>query len=113
VEQVVATPQRGGALVRFDVERVADVRGTLLIASGAGRSVPAFGEIAAAGQSSPIGAHGEFWLERVPAGRYEAVVDYRGGSCRFELNVPAGATGAIDLGALSCSSTGVASLVVP
>jgi outer membrane usher protein len=112
-EQVIATSQRGGALVKFDVERVTDVKGLVQIDTGGELTVPAFGEIGAAGRTSPIGAHGEFWLEHVGAGRHEASIEFAAGTCRFELTVPDGHKGMIDLGTVSCRRDAVAQESAP
>ncbi|MGZ6141840.1 MAG: fimbria/pilus outer membrane usher protein, partial [Myxococcales bacterium] len=71
-EQVIATPLRGGALVRFDVQRVRSVTGLVRV----GDRVPAYGELAVAGQVSPIGARGEFWLDHVGVGRHRARIEF-------------------------------------
>jgi len=44
----------------------------------------------------------EFYLDRVPAGRREAVIEDAGGRCRFHLDVAAAQTGIQQLGALGC-----------
>ena len=37
---------------------------------------------------SPVGQHGEFYLENIPAGNWHAVIDYQGGQCKFIFAVP-------------------------
>jgi outer membrane usher protein len=97
-EQVIATPLRGGALVRFAVQRVQSVSGAVRI-DGA---VPAFGEMVVDGKlRSPLGGKGEFWFEGLPAGRHAAQAEFAGGACTFELEVPAG--GNVDLGTVPCT----------
>jgi outer membrane usher protein len=107
-EQVIATALRGGALVRFDVEKVRSVTGALRIDSGGQSTVPAYGEMTAfVGQrkvSSPVGAAGEFWLENVPVGTHAAEVEFGRGVCRFELKVPETKVTAVNLGTVACSS---------
>ncbi len=106
-EQVIATTVRGGALVRFDVERVRSVSGALRIDTGGQTTVPAFGELTAfVGDrrvSSPVGAAGEFWLENVPIGTHAAEVEYGRGICRFDLHVPEAKAAAINVGTVSCT----------
>jgi outer membrane usher protein len=111
-EQVIATSERGGALVKFDVERVNDVKGLVRIESGGQRTVPAYGELNVAGHTSPIGSNGEFWLEHLGAGRHEAEVEFRefrDGICKFELEIASGASGTVDLGTVSCKRLASAS----
>src|SRR6185437_1426813 len=98
-EQVIATGERGGALVKFDVRRISSVNGLVRVDG----KVPAYGELTVEGRTSPIGGRGEFWLEHLGAGRHPARVEFGGGICIFEIEVPAAAAAAIDLGTLSCS----------
>lgn len=106
-EQVIATTVRGGALVRFDVQRVRSVTGAVRIDSGGQTTVPAFGELTAfVGDrrvSSPVGAAGEFWLENVPIGTHTAEVEYGRGICRFDLRVPEAKAAAVNVGTVSCT----------
>ncbi|MCA1829250.1 MAG: fimbria/pilus outer membrane usher protein [Myxococcales bacterium] len=96
VEQVIGTPLRGGALVRFDVQRVRSVTGLVRV----GDRVPAYGELTVDGRASPIGGRGEFWLDHVGVGRHDARIEFGGGTCKFTLEVPEDAS---DLGTLSCA----------
>src|SRR5207244_4763597 len=93
IEQVIATPLRGGALVRFDVQRVRSVTGLVRV----GNSVPAFGELTVAGRVSPIGARGAFWLDQIGVGRHDARVEFGAGVCKFEIDVPESAAAAVDV----------------
>jgi outer membrane usher protein len=106
-EQVIATPLRGGALVRFDVHRMQSVTGALKVEAGGRATVPAFGElvtIAGARRiASPVGAKGEFWLTDLPAGRHPAQIEFREGTCRFDLVVPEDAGRIVNLGTVSCT----------
>jgi outer membrane usher protein len=102
-EQVIATSERGGALVKFDVERVNDVKGLVRIETDGRRTVPAFGELNVAGHTSPIGSNGEFWLEHLSAGKHEAEVEFKEGICKFELDIAAAAPGMVDLGTIACT----------
>jgi outer membrane usher protein len=102
-EQVVATPLRGGALVRFDVERVQSVTGLVRVDALGRSEVPAYGEITAAGQRSPVGGRGQFLFENLTAGRHAAQVEYQQGVCRFELEVPQSAGSNVDLGTVACT----------
>jgi outer membrane usher protein len=95
-EQIVGPPNRGGALVRFDVQRVRSVTGLVRV----GDRVPAYGELTVDGRAWPIGARGEFWLDHVGVGRHQARVEFGGGACTFALDVP---EDGIDLGTIDCA----------
>ena len=107
VEQLVASPYRGGAMVQFDVRRIQSVTGTIEV-EGAGP--PSYGELqmAIAGKSlgSPLSAEGRFWLEGMPAGRHSGEVEFRGGTCKIELEVPEALIGAVDVGRVRCAPEG-------
>jgi outer membrane usher protein len=107
-ERLVATTRRGGARVRFAVERIAGITGRLEALREGRLEPPAHGEIAleTGGEriASPVGADGRFWLERVPPGRHAAEVVWRGAVCRAALVVPPGASGVVDLGTLRCAA---------
>lgn len=97
--QVVATPLRGGAMVRFDVQRVRGVSGLVRVEE----EVPAYGELLIDDKvRSPIGTHGEFWFADLAVGRHDARVEYAEGICRFVLEVPRGTSGAVNLGEVRC-----------
>ena len=99
-ERVVATPLRGGALVRFGVQKIRAVSGLVRI-DGA---VPAFGEMLVDGAlRSPLGGKGEFWFEGLSVGRHRAQAEFADGACSFDLEVPPGADAKVDLGTLSCA----------
>ena len=100
----VATTFRGGAVVRFEAHRIQAVSGTVKVRE----AVPAYGELTVSGagdfvQSSPIGAQGQFFLERMRPGSYHAAVEYAAGSCSFDLDVPKADAAQIDVGALVCT----------
>jgi outer membrane usher protein len=106
LERVVAPTRRGAAHVRFDVEKVRSLTGTLTIDLAAGRVTPAYGELTVAGVrggSSPIASDGRFYLERVPPGRHRAMVVYGGGVCEVALEVPERSGLVLDLGPLRCA----------
>ena len=105
-EKVVAPPHRGGALVSFPVRKVQSVTGILAVRTGSARIVPASGELTVQidgiASSSPIGNGGEFYFESLPAGRHPATVEYGGGTCRFELDIPASNESFLDVGQVVC-----------
>ncbi len=92
VQTTLAPPYRGGAVALFPVHRVQRSVGSVMLVTPSGDQAPAFGELAvtAAGKRlvSPLGAAGEFYFEDLPAGRHDAVVNYRDVTCTFTLDVP-------------------------
>lgn len=99
-DQVVATPLRGGALVRFAVQKIKTVAGMVRVDG----VVPKFGEMTLEGGArSPLGGNGEFWFEGLAGGRHQAQVEFSSGTCRFELTVPDGGAPSVNLGTLSCT----------
>jgi outer membrane usher protein len=110
VEQVVGTPLRGGALVRFDVQRVTNVKGAVRIDRNGNITIPSFGEMTVdARHVSPLGSEGQFWLGDLPIGRHRARVEFREGSCSMDLDVPQSEKAVVDLGTLSCRGGQLAS----
>jgi outer membrane usher protein len=106
VEQSIAPPYRGGALVTFQAIRRQPVTGTVAITVGTQTVVPALGEltviVGTQSFSSPIGTGGEFYFENLPAGEYSAVLVFKGGTCRLTLTVPASTAPVIRLGIVRC-----------
>ena len=49
---------------------------------------------------------GEFYVEDLPPGTYEATIDSRESVCRFRLTVPAGSAAVVDLGSIVCTQPG-------
>jgi len=106
-EKTVAPPYRGGAIVTFPVLRIRSLRGAIELDAAGTTVVPAYGELAvtAYGTSyaSPLGTAGEFELENLPAGRYEATVRSQAGTCQFVLEVPGGDDSIVNMGTLRCT----------
>ena len=110
IEQVVGTALRGGALVRFDVERLTSVKGMVRIERNGSSTVPAFGELIVDGRhKSPLGSEGQFWFGDLRAGRHRAQVEFREGTCGMDLNVPETSGAMVDVGTLSCAGNQLAS----
>jgi outer membrane usher protein len=109
LEQVVATALRGGAQVVFDVKRSQSISGLLQMDSG---TAPAYGELRVDYQGghadSPIAADGRFWLDGVPAGKHHGLVEFKGGFCNLDLNVPSSSDRIVELGAVRCTMDRVA-----
>jgi outer membrane usher protein len=111
LERVVAPTRRGAAHVRFAVEKVRSLTGTLTVDLPTGTVTPAYGELTVAGVEggvSPVGSDGRFYLEKVPPGRHRATVVHGGGVCEVSLEVPNRTDLLLDLGALRCDQRGAA-----
>ena len=53
--------------------------------------------------NSPLDEAGNFFLENIPPGEYEAEVLYATGVCNFQMVVPVGATSLTNVGTLRCA----------
>jgi len=108
VEQSIAPPYRGGALVKFAANRRQVVTGTVAITVGGQTVVPALGELTITIGSrtfvSPIGVAGEFYFENLPAGDHLAVLVYKGGTCQVTISVPVSSDSIIRLGVVKCGA---------
>ncbi len=109
-ERLVASPMRGGALVRFAVERINSIGGKIVVERDGAPASPAYGELTlvAGGRVavSPIAGDGRFYLQNVAPGRHPARVEYADGECMFELEVPASSAAQMDLGEVRCRHGG-------
>lgn len=109
IEKTVAPPFRGGALVEFPILRVQILTGTLLVESETRTQIPAYGQLAVTAKGttheSPIGKHGEFYLENIPPGEHDAVITHEGQVCRFSLTIPDSPDPIVKLGEQHCGST--------
>jgi outer membrane usher protein len=109
LEQVVATPLRGGAQVVFDVKRSQSLAGMVQLDGG---KAPSYGEMhldyAGGRAESPIAADGSFWLDGIPAGKYRAQVEFREGFCNLDLSVPKSGERIVQLGVVRCTIDRVA-----
>jgi outer membrane usher protein len=102
----LAPPYRGGAIVRFPVQKIQQTIGTIVLMVDGSPRTPAYGELAVTvGQEqalSPVGADGQFYFDSLPPGRHAAAVTHGGETCRFTLEIPAVATDLVDLGVTRC-----------
>lgn len=105
-EKVITPPFRGGAVVRFPVQLIQSLVGTLSVETLGKTVIPSYGQlnITVNNQiiSSPIGKEGDFYLDSVAPGKYAANVDYEGGICNFELTIPQSQEQMVNLGNLKC-----------
>ena len=107
-QRVVAPPFRGGATVTFPVRRTQHATGRVMLLRGSERIVPVYGQLtlAAEGQTyeSPIGRAGEFYLENLPSGRYNATVLFDQRTCEFIVTTGVSTGETLQLGVLECSA---------
>jgi outer membrane usher protein len=90
-QKVVAVPYRGGTVIKFPVHKIHQIIGKLTVIAGSKKIIPADGQITLDSKPkevSPIGDGGEFYFEDVPIGTFRALVEYKGGTCSFDLVVP-------------------------
>jgi outer membrane usher protein len=104
-EQLIASRNRSGVVVRFAAQQLSAVRGSIVF-DEAGHTA-AYGELhlttAGGEQISPVGSGGEFELTNLPPGRHRAQLEYAGGSCTIALDVANPGRPIQDLGAVACS----------
>lgn len=106
LEVFVAPPRGGGVVATLEVEAVRVVRGRVVRFSRVGRRTPiAYGEIVVRTPHGPetflIGSQGQFEVD-LPPGVYSASVRDDGGTCTFELVVPADRGAISEVGTLLC-----------
>jgi outer membrane usher protein len=102
VQQEIAVPYRGGAVVTFEAKVIRAVTGRL-DASG---TPPAYGtlsiEVGGQRYASPLNATGEFYFEDLPAGEHTGIATWGTRSCRSVVRMPAGTTPMTDIGVVAC-----------
>lgn len=107
-EHLVATPYRGGAIVRFDAHKTSFVRGVVGVRHEGKEVAPAYGEMTVHSDGkpvvSPIARGGEFEFEALTAGTYPALVEYAEGSCKFSIVVPEPKDPVANLGHVICEA---------
>jgi outer membrane usher protein len=106
VSRTVAPPYRGGAIVVFPSRPVRSVVGLLIVEDQGGPRVPVYGQLTVQVNDevldSPIGEHGEFYVEGVPPGRHPAFIEHDGRRCSFVLDVPDSDAPHVNLGQVTC-----------
>ena len=107
-ELIVAPGNRAGAVVEFPVHRFQAYLGNLVVTSDSGPVIPAYGDLTVTADgkdfTSPIGEHGEFYLESLPTGTYPATVDYRQGECRFDFTAAPSTERFVKMGQIACAT---------
>lgn len=102
----VSPSLRSGTILDFGVNRIQAVNGTLKAQIGGEKKPVEFREITLSAEGKPMkyptGHDGEFYLENLKAGTYQAEVDIEGRPCIFEVAVPKSDEPFIDLGELVC-----------
>ncbi|MEH2244838.1 fimbria/pilus outer membrane usher protein [Nostoc sp.] len=105
-EKVIAPSFRGGAIVRFPIQRIQSIIGNIFIEVSGKIIIPVYGQLTVNVNgnqiNSPIGNQGEFYLENITPGRYIANVEYAQGMCTFDLNIPQSEQKIVKLGSLKC-----------
>lgn len=107
----LAPPYRGGAVARFDVQKVQRVLGRLKVVSGREEKYQQYGELTVTTENgrsygSPVGSDGTFYFENLPKGAHSAVMEYRGTRCSFTLTIPPSDGTMLDLGIIRCTADG-------
>ena len=92
-ELTVAPPFRGGAVAEFRADREQRIAGTIVLKKGWGTIVPTFGVLfGETGNGSrhetPLGPHGEFYLEDLSPGTLRARIEYADLTCEMDIVVP-------------------------
>lgn len=105
-QRVIAPPFRGGVLVTFPVQRIQRATGVVNIVSAETIEIPTFGQLTidvnGKQLESPIGRQGEFYLENLPTGRHQAIINYQGNACSFTLAMPQSDEPLVQLGTIQC-----------
>jgi outer membrane usher protein len=106
-EMTLAPPYRGGAVALFPVSREQRLTGTIVVASAGGLVVPVSGRLTVASDGhpieSPIGRGGQFYLEGLTPGTYQATVEHEALTCRFALRVVESDAPVVKLGTVQCN----------
>ncbi len=107
LDQVSATPFRGGGITRFDARQIQGITGRLLVEQD-GETNPAeyWGLRYRDGgvvRETVVGIAGEFYLENLPAGDVQVEIFRAEQSCRITLVVPPSRAMFIELGDIACA----------
>ena len=106
VDAYISPPFRGGGVVRFQAQKLHAFTGRIFIVDAGKRTPAEYAglEIHIPGQSvsTVIGQDGDFYLENIPPGTYEARVVLKRAVYSLALTIPQSPDTIIDLGELEC-----------
>lgn len=106
-ELTIAPPYRGGAIVTFPVRQVFAIAGAVIVEEDGKEVVPAYGQLVVGLADhqvvSPFDEAGNFYLENISPGTYQAEAQYATGACAFRLAVQPGRTALTNVGTLRCT----------
>ncbi|MEW6325517.1 MAG: hypothetical protein AB1515_09050, partial [Nitrospirota bacterium] len=106
VVQYISPPFRSGSSIRFAAQKFQAVVGRIAVRDGQAAVPIEFYEITLTVDGQPrlfqTTREGEFYLESVKAGTYEASFAYHDVPCLFPLTIPESPDVIIDLGELVC-----------
>ncbi|WP_461498356.1 fimbria/pilus outer membrane usher protein [Ramlibacter sp.] len=105
-ERYVSPPWRSGSLVPFQVTRIQAFTGRILQRAQGALVAAEYHEGLLIVDGKPVsfvtGNGGNFYLENLAAGRFEAVLSSPAGKCRLDLVIPDSAATEVELGELVC-----------
>ncbi len=104
----VVPPSRGGVVAPFPVHRIRSYTGKMQFMIVGESYTPSLGEVdvrrkGAAAETVALGRIGEFYVEDLDAGTYEATLRIGRVACDFRLNLPASQTAITDIGVIQCA----------
>jgi outer membrane usher protein len=107
IVKYVSPPLRGGAVVKFDVEKIQAITGMLRITVNGEVRPAEFYEVSMIVDDEkfifPTGKYGEFYIENIKPGRYKASFEFMGKQCSFDIIVPETDDMIIDLEEVMCA----------
>ncbi len=105
--KLIAPMERSGAIVRFPTQKIQVFMGKVIVKTIEEPLVPSYGRITVHTNDrkvvSPLGTDAEFYLENLAVGKYPALIEYEGGECQFQIDVPKKEGLIVELGELTCS----------
>jgi outer membrane usher protein len=106
VSRLVSPPLRSGSVIRFEARKYRAVTGKLGVKVDGGIRPVEYHEIRTMMDgkelSFPTGKSGEFYLENLGPGTYDATFEFEGRKCGVALKVPESEETIVDLGGIAC-----------
>jgi len=104
--KTISPPYRSGSLVAFEIKKIQAVTGTAYIIEK-GKKIPVDSAAMFILKEDRIlegliGRDGEFYVENISSGKYQAIIYYRAEECSFDLVVPESDQMFIDVGEVTC-----------